>query len=48
MCDDDWSTVLESTHEAVCTYARAEFEALTRKVIHRLRGAKASGVFGDD
>jgi hypothetical protein len=28
-------------------YARAEFEALTRRVIYRLQRSKASGIFGD-
>lgn len=48
MCDESWRTVLESAHEAVLTYAQAEFDALTRKVIYRLQRFKASGIFSDD
>jgi hypothetical protein len=45
MSDEVWSKVLESTHQAVCAYARAEFEVLTRKVIYRLQRFGASGIF---
>jgi hypothetical protein len=46
--DDEWLAVLEATHASVLAYARAEFDALGRKVIHRLQRIKASGIYGDD
>ena len=48
MSDEVGCTVLESTHQAVRTYARVEFEVLTRRVIFRLQRFRASGIFGDD
>jgi len=48
MSEDDWMRLLESTHEAVCDFARTEFAALARKAIHRLQRIPASGIFGDD
>jgi hypothetical protein len=46
--DDEWLAVLEATHASVLAYARVEFDALCRKVIHRLQRIDASGIYGDD
>ncbi len=46
--NDEWIAALESTHDAVCAYARKEFQVLTRKVIYRLQRIRASGIYGDD
>lgn len=48
MSDENWQLVLENTHDAVRTFARAEFAALSRKAIHRLQRIEASGIYGDD
>jgi hypothetical protein len=46
--DDEWLAVLEATHASVLAYARVEFDAVGRKVIHRLQRIAASGIYGDD
>ena len=48
MSGANWSTVLENIYKEVRAYARIEFAALTRKVIHRLQRIKAAAIFGDD
>src|SRR5262245_12814589 len=48
MSDENWHLMLERTHKAIRDFARVEFEALTRKVIHRLQRIDASGIFGDE
>ncbi len=40
--------VLEATDTAVRAYARAEFQALTRKAVYRLQRISSSGIFGCD
>ena len=48
MSSDTWQTVLEKTHDAVREFARAELVALTRRVVHRLKRTKATGIYGED
>lgn len=44
--DDVWIDMLEAVRKTVINYGRIEFEALTRKVVHRLRRFPASGIYG--
>ena len=48
MSDETRWMILESIYEGVRSYARIEFAALTRKIIHRMQRVEASGIFGDD
>lgn len=47
MPDETHSIMLENVYKEVRAYARIEFAALTRKLIHRMRRVEASGLFGD-
>jgi hypothetical protein len=46
--NQDWIDALERTHRAVRSFARSEFDARARKIMHRLQRTPASGIYGDD